>query len=110
MVCSIDDIVSRRPGKHTRFPTVYTYVVICCIFLTVVRVSLSLSFFHPFPFFISSSLSTLFVYLSILSFSRKLFARAAWAFNYKSLFSVSNSVSRSRLCIFFCFIISFYAS
>lgn len=32
MVCSIDDIVSRRPGKHTRFPT----VIDCSLFLFVV--------------------------------------------------------------------------
>lgn len=109
MVCSIDDIVSRRPGKHTRFPTVYTHVVLrsyLLYFLTVVRVSLS-----TFFFFIYLSLSIyLSTYLSfcIFQYRRKLFARA-WAFNCKSLFSVSN-LSLDLVCASFCFIFTFYAS
>lgn len=34
MVCSIDDIVSRRPGKHTRFPLVHSlYIYLFYFFL-----------------------------------------------------------------------------
>lgn len=50
MVCSIDDIVSRRPGKHTRFPT----VVNCSLLLFVVFFNSARS-----PFSLSFSLSHL---------------------------------------------------
>ena len=46
MVCSIDDIVSRRPGKHTRFPVAYFSLFIYRFFFYLsVSLSLSLSFF-----------------------------------------------------------------
>lgn len=32
MVCSIDDIVSRRPGKHTRFPILLSLFIYCIFF------------------------------------------------------------------------------
>lgn len=48
MVCSIDDIVSRRPGKHTRFPTVYLVLYLLYFFNRTQSISrtrsLSLSF------------------------------------------------------------------
>lgn len=34
MVCSIDDIVSRRPGKHTRFPIVYSLYLFIVFFFS----------------------------------------------------------------------------
>lgn len=49
MVCSIDDIVSRRPGKHTRFPTVYSLFIHRIFFFFEISINdasptLSLSF------------------------------------------------------------------
>ena len=59
MVCSIDDIVSRRPGKHTRFPVAYSPY----LFMVFFSVSLSLSLFLSFLL----NLLYLAFYLSIVS-------------------------------------------
>jgi len=69
MVCSIDDIVSRRPGKHTRFPTVNLYSSYLLYFFNRLFLSLflSLSFF--------------------LSIVRKNYLHVtAWVFNFLDLF------------------------
>lgn len=64
MVCSIDDIVSRRPGKHTRFPTIYLVLYLLYFFLTVLSLFLafalclylSLCLFHSHTLSLSLSL------------------------------------------------------
>lgn len=79
MVCSIDDIVSRRPGKHTRFPTVLYLRSYLLYFLTVARISLPFFFLFFIFIYLSLFLSVhLFLHFSVIVEDYS--ARAAWAF------------------------------
>lgn len=81
MVCSIDDIVSRRPGKHTRFPTVYLYS------------SYLLYFFNRLFFSLFLSLSDYYLKKNYILHV------TAWVFNFSSLSLIR--FYKFRLCILF---------
>ena len=82
MVCSIDDIVSRRPGKHTRFPVAYSPYLFMVFFSVSLSLSLSLSVFST-QFTVPRLLSLYrFSSLSLLFHSR------AWNRNFEYLITV----------------------